>query len=418
VPEGSRGRNTIIALVVILILILLLLLRCSPQVTEKGTAPAPSVPSASDEPRQPAAAATAAEPDEVLTPATLTVPERVTAGTPFSVAWIGPDNRGDYVTIVRVEAAASVHGSYQETKEGSPLELNAPVDPGAHEVRYVTGRSKTILGRAPVEVVPASATLDAAAEVVLGAQLSVAWTGPDNEGDYITIVPKETPDGQYGNYAGTDEGSPLTVSAPTVAGEAELRYMTGQGHKVLARRPIRIVAADVSLSAPADAVAGTTIEVAWAGPNNPGDYITVVARETPDGQYGNYTVTSGGSPLKLLLPIMAGSAELRYMTGQGNRVLGRRALAIRAAEITLSAPAEAAADSDVSVTWTGPDNPGDYITVVATGTPDGQYGNYTATSQGSPMSVKAPEAAGDAELRYMTGQGNKVLARRPIKIVR
>jgi len=50
-------------------------------------------------------------------------------------------------------------------------------------------------------------------------------------------------------------------------------------------------------------------------------------------------------------------------------------------------------------------------------TADGQYGNYTGTTEGSPLSVKAPQDAGDAEVRYMTGQGNRVLARRPIRIV-
>ena len=74
--------------------------------------------------------------------------------------------------------------------------------------------------------------------------------------------------------------------------------------------------------------------------------------------------------------------------------------------------------STVTVTWVGPDNPGDYLTVVARGTEDGQYGNYTNTNNGSPLALTAPKDPGDAELRYMTGQGGKVLARRPIRIVR
>ncbi|NOT29578.1 MAG: hypothetical protein HOP15_03910 [Planctomycetes bacterium] len=418
--ENTRRRNTFIALALLLILIVLLLLRCSrtePAVPERNTAPTPSAAAASVSPQVPATnAPVARELAEVLTPATLTVPERVTAGAVFSVAWTGPDNRGDYVTIVRSEARDDASGHYQETKKGSVLELTAPIEAGAHEVRYVTTRSHTVLGRVLLEVVPADATLEAAAEVVLGAQLSVAWTGPDNRGDFITIVPRETPDGQYGNHTTTDKGSPLSVSVPTVAGEAELRYVTGQGNKVLARRPIRILMADVSLSAPADAIAGTTIEVTWTGPNNSGDYITVVSRETPDGQYGNHTVTSKGSPLTLLIPILAGSAELRYMTGQGGRVLGRRPIEIRAAGVSLSAPADAIAGTTIQVSWTGPNNPGDYITVVAQGTRDGEYGNHTVTAKGSPLPLLIPILAGGAELRYMTGQGGRVLGRRPIEI--
>jgi len=420
-PENSKRRNTLIALVVIVVLILLLLLRCSckePAAPKPVAAPPPPAPTAAAEPEAGKAAPAAQESDEVLTPATLQVSERVTAGAVFSVAWTGPDNRGDYVTIVRSEAPATAYLSYKETKDGSTLELTAPIEPGAHEVRYVTRRTHTVLGRTPIEVVPPGVTLDAADEVVLGSSLSVAWTGPNNRGDYVTIVPKEMPDGQYGdNYTYTDKGSPLSVTAPTVTGDAELRYMTGQGGKVLARRPVRIVMADVSLSAPASAIAGTTLAVEWKGPDNPGDYITVVAKETLDGQYGNYTATAGGSPMKLLMPMLPGGAELRYMTGQGGRVLARRALEIVAAEVTLSAADEAAVGSTVTITWTGPNNPGDYITVVAKSVADGLYGDYTNTSEGSPLSVKAPKDAGDAELRYMSGQGNKVLARRTIRIV-
>jgi Ca-activated chloride channel family protein len=418
--EDSRRRNTIIALIVILLLILLLLLRCSRAKPEvPGTdASTPTAPATAAEAQKPTSSEPAApQPDEVLTPATLKAPERVIAGAVFTVAWTGPDNRGDYVTLVPKEAAANVNGDYKETRVGRSFELTAPVEAGACELRYVTGRSHTILGRAPLEVVPPGVTLDAAAEVTLGAQLSVAWSGPNNAGDYITLVLRETPDGQYGNYTPTNTGSPLSVSAPVVAGDAELRYMTGQGGKVLARRPVRIVMPDVSLLAAADAVAGTTLQVTWTGPNNPGDYVTVVPKETADGLYGNYTVTTSGSPLDLLLPIMAGAAELRYMTGQGNRVLGRRPIEIVAAAITLSAPDEAAAGSAVTITWTGPNNPDDYITVVVSQTPDGEYANYTPTSSGSPLNVIAPKDAGAAELRYMSGQGGKVLARRAIRIV-
>ena len=417
-PENSRRRNTLIALAIIVILILLLLFRC------RGNPPLASVPDA--KPASVGSVATSApsttapattEPAEILTPATLTAPPQVMAGAKFAVIWKGPDNRGDYLTIVRKDAPNDALGDYRETKQGASLEITAPLEPGPSEVRYVAARSRTILGRAPVEVTPIGATLDAAPEVVLGAPFSVAWTGPNNKGDYVTIVTKGAPDAHYGSYVNTDKGSPVKLTAPSEAGDGELRYIAGQGKKVLARRPIQIAAPDVTLTAPAEAVAGTTIEVAWKGPNNAGDYVTVVTTETPDGQYGNYTVTSTGSPLKLLLPIMAGGAELRYQTGQGNKVLVRRAIKITAAEVSLEAPANIAVGTPVTVKWTGPNNPGDYITVVPKATPDGQYGAYTVTSGGSPLDIKSPKEPGDGEIRYMTGQGNKVLKRIPIKFV-
>jgi Ca-activated chloride channel family protein len=403
-------------LVILLIALALLLTRCprrNPATTTSGSAATQVGSPASPRSTAPAVAATQSE--EVLTPATLATEAQAPAGGILTVNWTGPDNPGDYLTIVREGAPATEYGNYRQTSEGRSLQLTAPLTPGRHEVRYVTGRSRTILGTAKITVVATEATLDAPAEVALGASLAVTWTGPDNAGDYITIVAKDAPDDHYGNYAVTAKGSPLTLTAPPESGDAEIRYVVAHGRRVLSRRAIRIVPAEVSISAAAEAVAGATIQVAWTGPDNPGDYITVVPDETPDGQYGNYTLTSGGSPLALLLPIMAGKAELRYMTGQGNKVLARRAISIVAAQVTLSAPAEGAAGTSVSIAWTGPNNAGDYITIVPMSTPDGQYAAYTLTSEGSPLTVTLPKEAGEAEIRYMTGQGNKVLARRPIK---
>lgn len=417
-PEQRRKRTFLVVLLIVIVAIATLLTRCACQNTPapSDTPPQPA-PAGAPQPSAPSTITPGSpEPEEALTPATLTAPERVLAGATFTVSWTGPDNRADYVTVVRKDAPDRDVGLYQETKLGRSLELTAPVEPGPHEIRYVAGRSRTILARAAIDVTPAAATLSAPAEVILGAPFSIAWTGPNNKGDYITVVAKGAPDTEYTSYTDADKPSPQTLTAPTAAGDAELRYITGQKKIVLARRALRVVMPQVSVSGPAEATAGTTIEVAWTGPSNTGDYVTVVAADLPDGKYGNYTLTSTGSPLKLQMPIMDGAAELRYMTGQGAKVLARAPIKVVAAKVTLAAPAEGAADAPVSITWTGPNNTGDYITIVTKDTPDGRYGDYAPTTKGSPLSVKLPKTAGDAEIRYMTGQGGKVLARLAIKV--
>jgi Ca-activated chloride channel family protein len=416
--ENPRRRHAIIALLLLLVIVLALLLtQCLPKRSASPAAGGGNTQTAPMESENAAAVPASPEPDEDLSPATLTVPEKMDAGAVFTVGWEGPDNKDDYVTVVAGDAAADKFGDYRNTREGATLTLTAPVEPGVYEVRYVAGRSRTVLGRASIEVTPTSATLEAPDEVVLGSKFTVGWTGPDNQNDYITIVQAGAPDDKYGSYTNTSAGASVTLTAPIETRDAEVRYVTGQGHKVLARRAIRVVAAEVSLDAPAEAIAGTTIEVTWTGPDNQGDYITVVPVETADGQYGNYTNVSARSPLKLLTPIIVGDAELRYMTGQGGKVLARRVIKIVAAEVALDAAEQCVAAGEVSVTWTGPNNPGDYITLVAKGTPDGQYAGYQNTTAGSPLIVKAPKEAGEAELRYMTGQGGKVLARRAILVV-
>lgn len=415
--EQNSRRNRVIAVIVAIILLLLLFVRCKrlEPASEQPTATA-GVPAATVATSPSAPVTAAPTTPEKLTPATLQSPAQVVAGAVFSAAWTGPNNDGDFLTIVRKDAADRDSGAYALTKIGSPLELTAPIEAGEWELRYVTARSHTVLGRVALKVVPADATLDAPAEVTLDTPVTVTWTGPNNVGDYITLVAKEEADGKYGNYALTSTGPSVTITAPPKAGDGELRYMTGQGAKVLGRRPIRIVAPDVSLDAPANAVVGSAVPVKWTGPANPGDYLTVVAAGTKDGLYGNYTTVNKTSPLNVTMPMEPGDAELRYMTGRGAQVLARRPIRVVAAEVSLSAPASAGAGTPVSITWTGPNNPSDYLTIVAKGSPDGQYGSYTLTNRGSPLAVNAPKSAGEAEIRYMSGQGAKVLGRRTITI--
>lgn len=425
--DKSRRNAIIVVLVVVIVVILLLLTRCrkaSPPAEKPGPVPVLSSPPEKSAPAAPVGhggenvshAPVPLAPEEVLTPATVKAPERVIAGAVFAIAWTGPDNAGDYVIITKPDAAANVGGHFKPTSGGPTLELTAPIEAGAYEVRYVASRSHTILGRAPVEVVAAGATLDAPASAAAGSTIKVKWTGPDNTGDYITVVGKATPEGQYANYTLTSKGSPLDLLLPVEPVEAELRYMTGQGGKVLARRAISVTGVSATLELPGQAVAGSTVEVTWTGPNYSGDYITVVAKDTPDGQYGNYTDSGKGSPLELLMPILEGEAEVRYVTGQDHKVLARRAVKLTAAAITLNAPGEVAINTDVTVTWTGPHFAGDYITIVPKGAQDAQYQGYAYTDKGSPSVVKAPKEAGECEVRYVSGQGRKVLARTAIQV--
>lgn len=415
-PDSSRHRTaTVLIVLILLVLLVWLFTRCNLPIKDKAIAP-PNSGSTTSASTVAAPAPAASQPDEVLTPATVEVPSVVVAGAAFAVKWTGPNNKQDFITIVPKDAADDAYTNYSETRAGTPLNLTATMEPGDFEVRYVAARSKKILGRAPVKIIPAAATLNAPDQVILGSNVTVEWTGPHNQQDFISIAPHGTPHGKYDNFSYLNKGSSVVIAAPVTAGDAELRYVSGQGGKVLARRPIKIKFPEVTLSAPMECISGTTITVVWTGPNNAGDYITIVSKMTADGRYGNYTYTSAGPALKLLVPIEAGESELRYMTGQGAKVLARKPITIVAAKVTLSAPERAHVATEIKVVWEGPNNPGDYITVVPKTMRDGQYAEYTYTTKGSPLTIMAPKEAIEAELRYVTGQGGKVLARRPIAI--
>lgn len=347
--------------------------------------------------------------------ASLTVPETAVAGSQVSVEWKGPGNAGDYITFV---PDGKPHGSginYAYTRQGSPLEITGLIEPVKAEALYISGRSGKVLGRAPITFVPAEYSLKAADTAVAGSPVSVEWTGPNNKGDYLTIVEKGVDDNSYAKFQYTTHGSPASVEAPLKVGTAEIRYVSGQKNEVMARRDITITEATISLKAPDTVQAGGMVEVEWTGPNNKSDYITIVTKGTADASYAKYKYTSYGSPAQIEAPLSVGEMEIRYVSGQ-NKVLARRPLTTTEVSATLKAPGSAEADADVSIEWTGPNNKGDYITIVPKGTRDGAYASYTYTERGNPVTVKTPPNPGPAEIRYMSGQGDKVITRLAIEL--
>jgi len=124
----------------------------------------------------------------------------------------------------------------------------------------------------------------------------------------------------------------VQLVAPDQPGEYEVRYLTGQEYATLSTAKVTVGAVSATVQGPAEAVAGSSFAVNWKGPNNPSDYITVVAKATKEGTYANYSYTSHGNPAKLLAPLQAGDYELRYATGQSHATLGRAAIKITPAK--------------------------------------------------------------------------------------
>lgn len=260
--------------------------------------------------------------------ATLEGPAEVGAGGTFAVAWTGPDNDGDYLTIVPEGAHEGSYDSYAYTRDGSPATLIAPGRPGAYELRYVTGQGGT-LARAPITVIAVEAAVAGPSEVPAGSEFDVAWTGPDNDGDYLTIVEVGAHEGAYTSYAYAREGSPVTLAAPVEPGAYEIRYVAGRGDATLASAPITVTAVSASLQAPASVATGERFEVGWEGPDNRNDYVTIVAAGAPEGAYLSYQYTRDGRPATLTAPTEPGAYEVRYVTGVGDRTLASVPITVR-----------------------------------------------------------------------------------------
>jgi Ca-activated chloride channel family protein len=164
----------------------------------------------------------------------------VNSGGTFDVTWTGPGNYRDYLAIAAPGDPGTHQHNYAYVEQGSTLQLTAPDEPGEYEVRYIQRQSRNILAREPIDVVPVTATLQAASMVNPGSTFDVTWTGPANYRDYLAIAEPGDPGNRQLTYAYVEKGSPLELRAPDEPGDYEVRYIQRQSKNILERHAIEV----------------------------------------------------------------------------------------------------------------------------------------------------------------------------------
>ncbi len=246
----------------------------------------------------------------------------------------------------------------------------------------------------------APVTLNAPAEVGSGTDFVVSWTGPNNDSDYITIVPASAAEGAYLDYFYSANGPEGSLVAPNQPGQYEIRYVDGDSEKTTFSVPLLVVPSKAEITAAATVEAGTVFEISWTGPDGPDDYVTLVEAGAAASVYTDYFYTREGAEGELVAPIKEGRYELRYVSGQDGKVLATKTIEVTPYVVTLEVPVSVAAGTEFEVAWTGPNGPRDYITIVPAGSPIGTYLDYEYVSGGSPIKLVAPDEPGEYEVRY------------------
>lgn len=172
----------------------------------------------------------------------------------------------------------------------------------------------------------------------------------------------------------------------------------------------------VTLSAPASVPAGGEFQVKWIGPGAPQDFVSIDAPGASDQTYGAYAYPSQGNPLKLRAPDEPGSYVLRYHLAGDYRVLGSTPIEVTKVSATLEVAPSSAAGAPVTVKWTGPNHPQDFVSIDKAGAPDRTYGPYAYTQKGSPTEIRAPDEPGEYVVRYHTASSYRVIGSAPLTL--
>ncbi len=343
-------------------------------------------------------------------------PGAVDLAARFEVSWQGPGNREDFIAVAQPGQPAGASVSRTSVREGNPLKIWAPSEPGRYEIRYVLGREARVLAKAPLTVNAVPAKVEAPGAADVAARIEVHWQGPAAEGDFISLALPSQPAGAAAARAAVREGNPAKLWLPGDAGVYEVRYVLGRGTKVLARAPLTVNAVTATVGAPGAADVAARIEVRWQGPAAEGDFISLVRPNQPAGAAVVRALVRDGNPARLWLPADAGQYEIRYVLARGAKLLAKAPIALNPVTATVNPPAVAKAGTEFEVRWQGPGYPEDFIAVARVGQPVHASLSAAKVKPGGMLKLRAPREPGTYEVRYVLGRGPRLLAKTTVTV--
>ena len=266
----------------------------------------------------------------------------------------------------------------------------------------------------PANMPPARIT--AASNALQGEDIELDWEGPTAEGDYIAVAEIGSKPFEHINRVPIDDDAPVRLIMPGDVGVYELRYVYAKSAAngddvILATSLIEILEDVARLIAPTDAKAGETIQVEWNGPDAKGDYISIAKIGEKPFRHVNRRFVKNGSPLPITVPGQTGIFELRYVlavtpANGDDVVLLSQELTVTENTAVLSGPASVEAGAKFSVSWTGPNYKGDYLSIAESGSKAWEHRSRNWADQGGSTFLKAPNEPGLYEMRYVLAVTN------------
>ena len=175
---------------------------------------------------------------------------------------------------------------------------------------------------------------------------------------------------------------------------------------------------EVTITAPASAVAGANVEVSWEGEQmHPRDLVTIVPAGAEPDVRGDYKRVGNQTSATLLAPGEVGPHEARYVSSATGRAVASAPVELTEPQVTLSAPASVAGGGRLTVEWDNRVHPRDYVTIVPADSPADAYDDYVRVGNNASDTLQAPAEPGDYEVRYLLTASGRAVASTPIEVV-
>ncbi len=327
----------------------------------------------------------------------------MSTGTVYIHYWGAPSGRNFIVVnhagaatgdwLARVEAGGAV-GEVALRLPGASGELEARM---LHE----TGNGGVLaVGRVPFTSRTPTAVIDVPDSVEIGTPLTVAWQGPEMQGDHVTLS-AEGADAVLACLPARSDGAAV-VTAPFAPGSYTVRYLNAMGMPI-AHTDIEVFEILATLDFAGRARVREEVEVAWTGPAGAHDFLSLASPAAPPEDYRKWAPVAAGNPLRLGVPDRAGRYEIRYVRGDDHEILARGDLEVIAIDLELRAPAMVRTGLRFEVRVRGTTSPGDFIAIAPVGADVTEQFDWIDADATRPLTLAAPFEPGAYEVRYISG---------------
>jgi Ca-activated chloride channel family protein len=397
------------------------------ETTVKAEAPVATAPAAPTPENTPEATATAKVTETPQPKGKIIAADTGTKGTKFEVKAEGAPGMNGFIGLFgknkeKELAYASVSADDSGNYKSGFMQL--PANTGDYTLRWTTEANQVIAER-PLKIVDALVTIEAPKKITVGTEFPIKLSGPEGLEGYIYLYApgKEN----YLNYTAiqaNDAGPGYKDSklrALATPGKFILKFQTNN-EEVMATQEIEFVKADISIVGPDEAPLGTKVKFELKAPDGlQGYFYLYKAGKTAQITYASVTekAIGGYEPVELVLPAATGDFEVKFVT-DGEAVLASKAIKILMADISISAPPSAAANSDIEVKLTGPPGIQGAVNLYLKGKKDAlAYSTLTegATTDYNKIEIRMPEEPGDYDLK-LENDAHDVLAVTTIQVTK
>ncbi len=331
------------------------------------------------------------------------------AGVDFTAHVIGFDMTEEQTAGLKC-LAAETGGTFTSAKNAKDL------DEALKKTVEASSCSKEKLGEA---------IITAPANVNAGAKMRITWTGPNQRHDQIGIFPKNSK--EWNSHLNTftyldDKNGSGELLVTTKVGDYDVVYFADCG-TILGRTSFKVGEVEATLIIPGSVSVGSEIEVVWTGPSQHNDDIGIFPKGSSrwndhlktfsylDGKNGKSIITA---------PTEVGEYDMVYWLN-GEKILTRESFTV--AETTAkmtNIPATVQKGAKFPVSWEGPNNKGNAITILPLGSSnwnDHVGGNlYSINTATGTKNMTAPDEIGQYDVVFWLKQ-KKILDRKSLNVI-